>query len=297
MDDSREGELFVYINGEFTPKSQAKISVFDHGLLYGDGVFEGIRAYGGKVFKLDEHLDRLYESAHCIWLNIPISKDEMRQAILETLRKNNLKDAYIRVVVTRGVGDLGLEPWKCSNPTVIIITDRIELFPQEMYEKGITAITVSTRRNSHQVLNPAIKSLNYLNNILAKMEAKLAGKQEAIMLTIDGYVAEGSGENIFIVKKQCLYTPPVHMGILRGITRGVILELAKRLGIQAYEAVLTSIDLYVADECFMTGTGVEIVPVVEIDGHKIGDGKPGPITKMLMEEFRKLTAQDGTPIY
>jgi branched-chain amino acid aminotransferase len=216
---------------------------------------------------------------------------------LETLRKNNLKDAYIRVVVTRGVGDLGLEPWKCSNPTVIIITDRIELFPREMYEKGITAITVSTRRNSHQVLNPAIKSLNYLNNILAKMEAKLAGKQEAIMLTIDGYVAEGSGENIFIVKKQCLYTPPVHMGILRGITRGVILELAKKLGIQAYEAVLTSIDLYVADECFMTGTGVEIVPVVEIDGHKIGDGKPGPITKMLMEEFRKLTAQDGTPIY
>lgn len=295
--EEREGELLVYINGELVPKSEAKISVFDHGLLYGDGVFEGIRAYGGKVFRLDEHIDRLYESAHCIWLKIPMAKDEMRQAILQTLRANRLMDAYIRVVVTRGIGDLGLDPWKCSNPSVIIITDRIQVFPSEFYESGIEAVIVSTRRNSPQALNPAIKSLNYLNNIFAKIEAKVAGKQEAIMLTIDGYVAEGSGENIFIVKNGCLHTPPVYMGILRGITRGVIFELACKLGIPAYETVLTPLDLYTADECFLTGTGAEIVPIVAIDDRPIKDGKPGPITRQLMKAFRELTMNEGTPIY
>ncbi|MCS7254722.1 MAG: branched-chain-amino-acid transaminase [Armatimonadota bacterium] len=293
----KEGELLIYINGALVPKSEAKISVFDHGLLYGDGVFEGIRAYGGKVFRLEEHIDRLYESAHCIWLKIPMTKEEMQQAILQTLRANCFKDAYIRVVVTRGVGDLGLDPWRCSNPSVIIIADRIEVFPSEFYERGIEAIIVSTRRNSPQALNPAIKSLNYLNNIFAKIEAKVAGKQEAIMLTIDGYVAEGSGENIFIVKNGCLHTPPAYMGILRGITRGVVMELACRFNIPAYETVLTARDLYTADECFLTGTGAEIVPIVAIDGRPIGDGKPGRITRQLMEAFRELTLNEGTPIY
>ncbi|MFA4028622.1 MAG: hypothetical protein GDYSWBUE_000638 [Candidatus Fervidibacterota bacterium] len=290
-------EPLVYINGELVPKSDAKISVFDHGLLYGDGVFEGIRVYGGKVFRLDEHIDRLYESAHCIWLKIPMTKEEMRQAILQTVRANRLTDAYIRVVVTRGVGDLGLDPWKCSNPSIIIIADRIELFPSQLYENGIEAVIVSTRRNSPQALNPAIKSLNYLNNILAKIEAKSAGKQEAIMLTIDGYVAEGSGENIFIVKNGCLHTPPVYMGILRGITRGVVLELACKLNIPAYETVLTPRDLYTADECFLTGTGAEIVPIVAIDERTINGGKPGPITRQLMRAFRELTMTEGTPVY
>lgn len=293
----REGELLVYINGELVPKSSAVISVFDHGLLYGDGVFEGIRAYGGRVFKLDEHIDRLYESMHCIWLKIPMTKENMRQAILQTLRANRLMDAYIRVIVTRGIGDLGLDPWKCSNPNVIIIADRIQLFPRELYERGIEAVIVSTRRNSPQALDPAIKSLNYLNNILAKTEAKIAGKQEAIMLTLDGYVAEGSGENIFIVKYGSLHTPPTHLGILNGITRRVVLELAQKLDIPAYETALKPRDLYTADECFLTGTGAEIVPVVMIDEHVIGDGKPGPITRRLMEAFHKLTEDEGTPIY
>ncbi|HID05653.1 MAG TPA: branched-chain-amino-acid transaminase [Armatimonadetes bacterium] len=290
-------ELKVYVDGELLPKSQAKISVFDHGLLYGDGVFEGIRAYNGRVFRLDEHLERLYESAHSIWLEIPLSKDELRDAILNTLRVNELRDAYIRVVITRGVGDLGLDPWKCSKPSVIIITDRIQLFPKELYERGIEAVTVCTRRNSPQVINPAIKSLNYLNNILAKIEAKVAGKAEAIMLTLDGYVAEGSGENIFIVKNGDLFTPAPHMGILRGITRAAVIELACEHGITVHETALTIHDLYVADECFFTGTGAEIVPVVRVDERTIGSGKPGPITRKLIRAFRELTQREGIPIY
>jgi branched-chain amino acid aminotransferase len=289
-------ELLVWLNGELVPKSQAKVSVFDHGFLYGDGVFEGIRAYNGKVFMLDEHLDRLYDSAKSIWLTIPLTKEQMRDAILQTLRANKLRDAYIRVVVSRGEGDLGLDPRKCPKPNIVIITDRIELFPEELYERGIEMVTVSVRRNSPQALNPNIKSLNYLNNILAKIEAINAGKPEGLMLTLDGYVAEGTGENIFIVKRGELFTPPAYMGILKGITRQVVMKLAKEEGIPVHEAVLTLHDVYIADECFLTGTGAEIIPVVKLDGRVIGDGVPGPITKTLIQKFRQYTQQVGVPI-
>jgi branched-chain amino acid aminotransferase len=289
-------ELLVWLNGELVPKSQAKVSVFDHGFLYGDGVFEGIRAYNGKVFMLDEHLDRLYDSAKSIWLTIPLTKEQMRDAILQTLRANKLRDAYIRVVVSRGEGDLGLDPRKCPKPNIVIITDRIELFPEELYERGIEMVTVSVRRNSPQALNPNIKSLNYLNNILAKIEAINAGKPEGLMLTLDGYVAEGTGENIFIVKRGELFTPPAYMGILKGITRQVVMKLAKEEGIPVHEAVLTLHDVYNADECFLTGTGAEIIPVVKLDGRVIGDGVPGPITKTLIQKFRQYTQQVGVPI-
>jgi branched-chain amino acid aminotransferase len=289
-------ELLVWLNGELVPKSQAKVSVFDHGFLYGDGVFEGIRAYNGKVFMLDEHLDRLYDSAKSIWLTIPLTKEQMRDAILQTLRANKLRDAYIRVVVSRGEGDLGLDPRKCPKPNIVIITDRIELFPEELYERGIEMVTVSVRRNSPQALNPNIKSLNYLNNILAKIEAINAGKPEGLMLTLDGYVAEGTGENIFIVKLGELFTPPAYMGILKGITRQVVMKLAKEEGIPVHEAVLTLHDVYNADECFLTGTGAEIIPVVKLDGRVIGDGVPGPITKTLIQKFRQYTQQVGVPI-
>ncbi|MFA0733658.1 MAG: hypothetical protein OGMRLDGQ_000158 [Candidatus Fervidibacter sp.] len=289
-------ELLVWLNGELVPKSQAKVSVFDHGFLYGDGVFEGIRAYNGKVFMLDEHLDRLYDSAKSIWLTIPLTKEQMRDAILQTLRANKLRDAYIRVVVSRGEGDLGLDPRKCPKPNIVIITDRIELFPEELYERGIEMVTVSVRRNSPQALNPNIKSLNYLNNILAKIEAINAGKPEGLMLTLDGYVAEGTGENIFIVKRGELFTPPAYMGILKGITRQVVMKLAQEGGIPVHEAVLTLHDVYIADECFLTGTGAEIIPVVKLDGRVIGDGVPGPITKTLIQKFRQYTQQVGVPI-
>jgi branched-chain amino acid aminotransferase len=289
-------ELLVWLNGELVPKSQAKVSVFDHGFLYGDGVFEGIRAYNGKVFMLDEHLDRLYDSAKSIWLTIPLTKEQMRDAILQTLRANKLRDAYIRVVVSRGEGDLGLDPRKCPKPNIVIITDRIELFPEELYERGIEMVTVSVRRNSPQALNPNIKSLNYLNNILAKIEAINAGKPEGLMLTLDGYVAEGTGENIFIVKRGELFTPPAYMGILKGITRQVVMQLAQEEGIPFHEAVLTLHDVYNADECFLTGTGAEIIPVVKLDGRVIGDGVPGPITKTLIQKFRQYTQQVGVPI-
>lgn len=289
-------ELLVWLNGELVKKSQAKVSVFDHGFLYGDGVFEGIRSYNGRVFMLDEHLDRLYESAKSIWLTIPLTKDQMKEAILQTLRANNLRDAYIRVVVSRGEGDLGLDPRKCPKPNVIIITDRIELFPSELYERGIEMVTVSVRRNSPQALNPNIKSLNYLNNILAKIEAINAGKPEGLMLTLDGYVAEGTGENIFIVKSGKLFTPPAYMGILKGITRQVVMKLAQEMEIPVKEEVLTLHDVYTADECFITGTAAEIVPVVKLDGRVIGEGVPGPITKALMQRFRAYTQQVGVPI-
>ncbi len=291
-----EQELLVWLNGELVPKSQAKISVYDHGLLYGDGVFEGIRAYNGKVFMLDEHLDRLYESAKSIWLTIPLTKDELREAVLQTLRVNRLRNAYIRLVVTRGEGDLGLDPRKCSQPNIFIITDRIELFPEELYERGIEMVTVSVRRNAPQALNPNIKSLNYLNNILAKIEAINAGKAEGLMLTLDGYVAEGTGENIFIAKRGALFTPPPYMGILKGITRQVVIQLAQEMGIAVHEAVLTLHDVYTADECFLTGTGAEIMPVVKLDGRLIGSGEPGPITRNLIHRFRVYTQQVGVPI-
>ena len=285
----------VYINGKFYEKTEAKISVFDHGLLYGDGVFEGIRAYNRLVFKLKEHIERLFESAHTIMLNIPLSKEGMIKAVIETLKKNSLKDAYIRLVVTRGEGDLGLDPRKCEGrATVIIITDKIALYPEKFYREGLEIVTVPTIRNLPEALNPQIKSLNYLNNILAKIEAINAGCDEAIMLDSLGYVAECTGDNIFIVKRNHLYTPPQCMGTLRGITRDSVLEIARKDNIQVHEHVLTRHELFISDECFLTGTAAEIVPVVKVDGRVIGTGKPGKLTLNLMKKFKELTKKEGT---
>jgi branched-chain amino acid aminotransferase len=284
----------VYINGKFYDKKDAKISVFDHGLLYGDGVFEGIRSYNRLVFKLKEHIQRLFESAHSIMLKIPLSKEELMKAVIDTLKINNLDNAYIRLIVTRGEGDLGLDPRKCEGKsTVIIIADKIVLYPQELYKKGISIITVPTIRNLPEALNPQIKSLNYLNNILAKIEAINAGYEEAIMLDSLGYIAECTGENIFIVKNNQLYTPPQCMGTLRGITRDTVLEIARKNNILVHEHVLTRHELYISDECFLTGTAAEIVPVVKVDGRVIGEGKPGKLTLKLMKEFKKLTQTEG----
>jgi len=283
----------VYIDGKFYPKDEAKVSVFDHGLLYGDGVFEGIRTYDGLIFKLKEHIGRLYHSAHAIMLEIPMTKDEMVEAVKKTLRENDMKDAYIRLIVTRGIGDLGLDPRKCAKPTVIIITDKIKLYPQELYEKGLEIVTISTQRNIHESVNPQIKSLNYLNNILAKVEAINAGVEEAVMLNSEGYVAECTGDNIFTVKNGAIYTPPIHSGVLRGITRGAVIDIAHLKEIPIHEEVLTRYDLFTADEMFLTGTAAEIIPVVKMDGRKIGDGKPGKMTLKLITEFHKLTKIDG----
>ena len=285
--------LKIYIDGKFYQKEDAKVSVFDHGLLYGDGVFEGIRTYDGLIFKLKEHIDRLYQSAHAIMLDIPISKDEMVGAIKKTLRENDMKDAYIRLLVTRGIGDLGLDPRKCGRPTVVIITDKIKLYPQELYGKGLEIVTISTQRNIHQAVNPQIKSLNYLNNILAKVEAINAGVEEAVMLNSEGYVAECTGDNIFIVKDGSLLTPPIHSGVLRGITRGAVIDIAHLKEIPVHEEVLTRYDLFNSDEMFLTGTAAEIIPVVRMDRRKIGDGKPGKMTLKLIGEFNKLTKVDG----
>ena len=281
--------LKIYLDGKLVDEENAKISVFDHGLLYGDGVFEGIRSYNGRVFKLKEHLDRLYRSAQAIMLKIPLGKKEMVEAVLMTLRANKMKDAYIRLVVTRGKGDLGLDPNKCPKPTVFIITHTIKLYPKELYYKGMEVITVPTIRNLVSAIDPQIKSLNYLNNILAKIEANLAGMPEAIMLNKDGYVAECTGDNIFIVKDGILATPPVYLGVLEGITRNTVIELAKKLKIEAREEVLTRYSLYNADECFLTGTAAEIIPVVKIDGRIIGDGMPGKVSLRLIKAFRVLT--------
>ena len=287
----------VYLNGELVDKESALISVFDHGYLYGDGVFEGIRAYNGIIFKLREHLDRLYRSAHMIMLEIPLAKVKMQEAIIATMKANNLKDAYIRVVVSRGEGDLGLDPRKCKNPNVVIITDKIVLYPQELYDKGMEIITVPTRRNIPEAVNPQIKSLNYLNNILAKIEAINSGYQEAVMLNHDGLVVECTGDNIFILKENVLLTPPAYLGALKGITRDTVIELARKKGIEVKEDVITRYDLYNAQECFLTGTAAEIVPVVKIDGRVIGNGKPGKITLQLIEDFRELTIRDGVAVY
>lgn len=283
----------VNVNGEFFPKSEAKISVFDHGLLYGDGVFEGIRSYNGLVFKLKEHLVRLYESAHTILLQIPMTQEQMTEQIIETLKRNALRDAYIRVVVTRGTGDLGLDPAKCKRPTYFIITDKIVLYPESFYRNGMEIITVPTVRNLPEAVNPAIKSLNYLNNILAKIEAKNSNCAEALMLNRDGYVAECTGDNIFIVKKGILQTPPPYVGVLRGITRQAIMDLALRNDIPCQERVLTRHDLFNADEAFLTGTAAEVIPVTKIDGRTIGLGKPGKVTRKLLSAFRDLTKKDG----
>jgi len=287
----------VYINGKFYEKKDAKISVFDHGLLYGDGVFEGIRSYNRLVFKLKEHIDRLFESAHTIMLEIPLTKEQMTKAVISTLKENALRDSYIRLVVTRGEGDLGLDPRKCEGKAaIIIITDKIALYPnsEKIYKEGLEIITVPTIRNLPEALNPQIKSLNYLNNILAKIEAINAGYDEAIMLDSLGYVAECTGDNIFIVKRNHLYTPPQCMGTLRGITRDTVLEISRVDRIPVHEHVLTRHEVYISDECFLTGTAAEIIPVVKVDGRTIGSGKPGRLTLGLMKKFKELTKKEGT---
>ncbi|CAM3434551.1 branched-chain-amino-acid transaminase [Hydrogenibacillus schlegelii] len=289
------GQL-IFLNGAFVPKEAAVVSVYDHGLLYGDGVFEGIRAYDGNVFRLKPHIDRLYDSAKAILLEIPYSPAEMEEIVLETLRKNRLHSAYIRIVVSRGAGDLGLDPARCPRANVIVIAESLALYPKELYERGIRLVTVSTRRNRSDVLSPAIKSLNYLNNILAKLEAKNAGADEGLMLNADGYVTEATGENIFIVKHGALITPPPYVGILKGITRQAVMEIAAEDGIPVREDVLTLHDVYTADEVFLTGTAAEIVPVVAVDGRTIGDGRPGAMTLRLLEAFRRLAVTDGTKI-
>jgi branched-chain amino acid aminotransferase len=279
----------VYVNGELVPQDEAKISVFDHGLLYGDGVFEGIRVYGGKVFRLREHVVRLYESAKAIWLDVPMSQDAMCDAIDYTVRANEISDGYVRPLVTRGIGTLGLDPNKCSHPQVIIIADAIALYPREYYENGLEIVTVSVPRTHPAALNPRIKSLNYLNNILAKIEALQCGTIEALMLNHKGELAECTGDNIFLVRGGKLYTPPLDAGILAGITRQAVIELARDAGIDVHEIPLTKHDVYVADECFLTGTGAEVVPVVKVDSRTIGTGKPGPTTRDLEQRFHKLT--------
>jgi branched-chain amino acid aminotransferase len=284
----------VYINGKFYEKEDAKISVFDHGLLYGDGVFEGIRVYNRLIFKLQEHISRLYESAQSIMIRVPLTKNEFIEAIIKTLKENRLDDAYMRIIVTRGDGDLGLDPRKCrGNESVIIIADKIVLYPQKLYKEGMEIITVPTTRNAHEALNPQIKSLNYLNNILAKIEAINSGFEEALMLNDAGYVAECTGDNIFIFKNGELYTPPECMGALSGVTRETVLGIARKTKLPTHEHVFTRHELYVADECFLTGTAAEIIPVVKVDGRIIGSGKPGEMTLSLIAQFRELTKKDG----
>jgi len=287
----------IFIDGKYYSQKDAKVSVFDHGLLYGDGIFEGIRIYHGRVFKLKEHIDRLFYSAKAILLKMPMTHAELMAATVETCRKNRLRDGYIRLVVTRGVGNLGLNPNKCKVASVIIIADKIQLYPEEYYKKGLVIITVPTTRNLHSALNPAIKSLNYLNNILAKIEANNAGCEEAIMLNSEGFVAECTGDNVFIVKNGELLTPPLSAGALYGITRGTVMDLAREAGIKVSEPTLTRYDLFNADECFLTGTGAEIVPVVKIDGRVIGTGRPGKITRKLEDRYHALTKVSGEPIY
>lgn len=287
----------IYVDGKYLSEKGAKISVFDHGLLYGDGIFEGIRAYNGRVFKLKEHIDRLFYSAKAILLKIPMSHEEMMRAVLETCRRNRIRDGYVRLLVTRGVGGLGLNPNRCKNPSVIIIADRIQLYPPEFYDRGLDIITVPTVRNLHSAVNPAIKSLNYLNNILAKIEANNGGCEEAVMLNAQGFVSECTGDNIFIVRGNELLTPPLSAGALHGITRNVVMDLARESGLVVSDPNLTRYDLFNADECFLTGTGAEVIPVVKIDGRVIGSGKPGPVTQNLVQKYHSLTTVSGEPIY
>ena len=278
----------VYIGGKLYEKTEARISVFDHGLLYGDGVFEGIRSYSGKVFRLEQHVDRLYDSAQVIYLHIPLTREEMGQAIEETLTANKLVDAYIRVIVTRGAGSLGLDPRKTTDPQVIIITDQISLYPEELYEHGLKIVTAGTTRNHPNALNPRIKSLNYLNNILAKIEGTNAGCLEALMLNHKGDIAECTGDNIFVVSRGVLHTPSKDSGILEGITRNAVIELARATGLTVVERTMDRYDIYTADECFLTGTAAELIPVVECDGRVLGSGRPGPVTRDLRQRFQSL---------
>ena len=286
----------VYINGKYYDKDDAKVSVFDHGFLYGDGIFEGIRLYNKNVFKLPKHIDRLFRSARAIMLDMPWSKQEIMDAVCDACRVNNLTDGYIRLVVSRGKGALGLSPRSCSDPQLIIIADQIQLYPDELYQNGLKAITVPTRRNSHAALPPMVKSLNYLNNILAKIEAQNLGYQECLLLNNEGYVAECSGDNVFIVFEGQLITPPVSAGSLGGMTRQTAIELAKKLGIEFVEKPLTRFDIWTADECFLTGTAAKLIPLVELDGRTIGTGKPGEMTNKLISEFNEVASVEGVKI-
>ncbi|WP_227936679.1 branched-chain-amino-acid transaminase [Alkalihalobacillus deserti] len=290
-------EQWIYLDGEFVRKQDAKISVYDHGFLYGDGVFEGIRVYDGNIFRLQEHLDRLFNSAKSIMLEIPYTKNEVKDLIIKTLQKNELSNAYIRLVISRGVGNLGLDPISCATPSVIIIAEELAIFPKELYESGLDIVTVATRRNRPDVLSPKVKSLNYLNNILVKIEAGLAGVSEALMLNDQGYVAEGSADNVFIVKGKELLTPPGYIGALEGITRNAIIEIAQELEYTVKEEPFTRHDVYVADEVFLTGTAAEVIAVVKVDGRVIGDGKPGRETTCLLDAFRKRVVEEGVKVY
>jgi branched-chain amino acid aminotransferase len=287
----------IYVDGSFFSQAEAKVSVFDHGFLYGDGIFEGIRFYNGRVFKLAEHLDRLWESAKAICLTIPMTIAEMEAALLETIRQNELRDGYIRLIVTRGVGNLGLSPDRCPKASVIIIAATIALYPEEKYETGMEMITCATRRISPAALPPAVKSLNYLNNILAKIEANHAGADEGLMLNEEGFVAECTGDNIFLVKRGEIYTPPIYSGGLRGITRQVVFEICAELGLKVTEIEMTRYDVFTADECFLTGTAAEVIAAIRLDTRVIGNGKPGAVTQKVIARFREITQSTGTPIY
>lgn len=289
--------LLIYLNGKLVKEEEAKVSLFDHGLLYGDGVFEGIRGYNGRIWKMDEHLERLYNSAKAIMLEVPLNFYDLKNAIIQTVRANKLRDCYIRIVVTRGIGDLGLDPQNCKVPTLFIIASNIQLYPETLYEKGLDVVTVSTRRNLSESINPAVKSLNYLNNILAKIEANNAGAAEGLMLNQQGYITEGSGENIFAVHKDVLLTPAVFDGVLEGVTRKSVMEIAVNLGFVVKETHMTRYDIFTADECFFTGTAAEIVPVVSLDKRVLGTGKPGPVTNKIRKEFISLTQSEGVSVY
>lgn len=290
-------QRIIYLDGNYVREEEAKISVFDHGVLYGDGVFEGIRVYNGRVFKCEEHINRLYNAAKAIMLEIPMSKEEMTEVLLETCRRNQIKDGYVRLVITRGKGDLGLNPVSCKVASVFCIAGSITLYPDEMYTKGMPIITAVQRRNKATIVDPQIKSLNYLNNILAKIEANRAGVPEALMLNHDGVVAECTGDNIFIVKDNVIYTPPIYIGILDGITRNTVIELAKELGYEVKESEFTLFNVYSADECFLTGTAAEAIPVTNVDGRIIGNGEAGPVTTRLLEAFKAYANNNGRDIY
>lgn len=296
MNTGKNSEMHVYVNGQFRPAEEATVSVFDHGFLYGDGVFEGIRVYDWNIFRLKQHMERLYQSARCILLTIPLTPEDLTAAIIETVRRRGLPNQYVRVVVSRGVGDLGLNPNLCRQPSVIVIADVIGLYPERFYAEGLELVTVATRRVPHEALDPRIKSLNYLNNIMAKIEAQQAGALEAVMLNAEGYVAECTADNIFVMRKGRLLTPSVSAGALQGVTRDAVFDIADGLGLSVEEGLLTRYDLYTADECLMTGTGAEIISVVRLDGRPIGTGCPGPETARIRRAFAKLCREDGISV-
>ncbi|MDK8183806.1 branched-chain-amino-acid transaminase [Paenibacillus sp. UMB4589-SE434] len=287
----------IYLDGQYVTKEEAKVSVYDHGFLYGDGIFEGIRIYEGNIFKCKEHLERLYDSAKSIMLDIPLTIEEMQNVLVETIRRNQLRDGYIRLIVSRGAGNLGLDPLRCPKASIIIIVEQLAIYPEEAYRNGLRTVSVSQRRNIPDALNPKIKSLNYLNNILVKIQANLADVGEAIMLNAQGYVAEGSSDNIFIIKKGVVYTPPCYLGALEGITRNTIIDLCAELGYKLKEEPFTLHDVYVADEVFFTGTAAEVIAVREVDGRIVGNGQAGPITLQLLKRFREVVPQDGIKVY